>query len=559
MKSFKFIALISYFLLVFASRNLGDSDDSTPDQSEIDKFIDFCYEFTETMEDCAHGWVELEHEMIDSIESFSQRILKTETLIGEEADQILVMAGRIVETESMIIDLMESCGCKDNKVMVENQALTLHNFHHKNIELHDEHSSIHFLQSHNFSNSVKLTSASTEGSVKVDHCAPVDDLIRVMEQGLDSFETFNDDFLEVLSYTDQAVNDMGDRILSTECLIMNMSLLIGDMADQIVEVESIMFNATQHCCKDNNSHLNLRSGSKNISYDVHHPSHVEKYQNLNNDDIPKDCANFILTNEDDRNLHKSPLSVSRRVIFDFSSLVQVQSNSMPCDTWWNPFCCASQICADMMIDMMNAMNSAADSMVDSMEAIIDEIGHLADDIVSTEEQIIVMGDRILEMSDCIVVFIYDGIEFAENFCPTLSVKIASEQLKLTDEVTCTSTSIRSRKSSKVATKRSASTVFSSLKTQLHNEAFKISNYTSFNGPATDFTEMIDAMMTCAKAVEEMIASQIKLLDELMDTVDNFASDVLTYTSMVDDLDDDVDKLDEDMSRLQNSMDELESC
>jgi uncharacterized phage infection (PIP) family protein YhgE len=213
----------------------------------------------------------------------------------------------------------------------------------------------------------------------------------------------------------------------------------------------------------------------------------------------------------------------------------------------------------MMIDMMNAMNSAADSMVDSMEAIIDEIGHLADDIVSTEEQIIVMGDRILEMSDCIVVFIYDGIEFAENFCPTLSVKIASEQLKLTDEVTCTSTSIRSRKSSKVATKRSASTVFSSLKTQLHNEAFKISNYTSFNGPATDFTEMIDAMMTCAKAVEEMIASQIKLLDELMDTVDNFASDVLTYTSMVDDLDDDVDKLDEDMSRLQNSMDELESC
>ena len=34
--------------------------------------------------------------------------------------------------------------------------------------------------------------------------------------------TMNDDFLEVLTYMDMAINDMGDRIVSTECLVVNM-------------------------------------------------------------------------------------------------------------------------------------------------------------------------------------------------------------------------------------------------------------------------------------------------------------------------------------------------
>merc|ERR1719263_1949651 len=56
------------------------------------------------------------------------------------------------------------------------------------------------------------------------------------------------------------------------------------------------------------------------------------------------------------------------------------------------------------------------------ENIIDEIGNLADDIVKTEEQIIQMGDDIGYMADCIVIFIDEGLEFMESFCPDTSVR-----------------------------------------------------------------------------------------------------------------------------------------
>lgn len=92
-------------------------------------------------------------------------------------------------------------------------------------------------------------------------------------------------------------------------------------------------------------------------------------------------------------------------------------NPMPCDTWWNPFCCAAEMCADMMVMMIDMMASGADAMTEVCEDIVDEIGKLADDIVHTEENIVLMGEEIGYMSNCIVVFINEGLDFVEAFCP----------------------------------------------------------------------------------------------------------------------------------------------
>jgi hypothetical protein len=49
------------------------------------------------------------------------------------------------------------------------------------------------------------------------------------------------------------------------------------------------------------------------------------------------------------------------------------SDPMPCETWWDPFCCAAEVCADMMVEMMSVMTEGSENLLDLCEESIDEV------------------------------------------------------------------------------------------------------------------------------------------------------------------------------------------
>mgnify|MGYP003385451724 CR=1 FL=1 len=164
---------------------------------EMQKFIDECYYMIDTMNTCEDGWVELENSIIDSIDSFATKIVYTEGLIVDEADQILDMADRIVETEYIVSDLIKSCSCE----AVSSSEIAVRVTNHSNATQTD---------SNTFSSTTGTTepiSTSTSSSTSNDtllsksltECDPMDDMVKVLDQCIDSFQAFSDDFLDILN------------------------------------------------------------------------------------------------------------------------------------------------------------------------------------------------------------------------------------------------------------------------------------------------------------------------------------------------------------------------
>lgn len=189
----KFLVLwllnLSQFLLFFNKENFHLS--SASPSEEMEKFINECYVMIETMENCASGWVELEQEIINSIDSFSDRIIYTESLIMEEATLILDMADRIVETEAIMIDLIESCNCSEKQQIKQ--------INKKSKLLINSTSNIIHVGQSTMSTPLRPVTV-VENSTLSNDCAAMDYAIEVMDACIQTFEVYNDDFLEVLSY-----------------------------------------------------------------------------------------------------------------------------------------------------------------------------------------------------------------------------------------------------------------------------------------------------------------------------------------------------------------------
>lgn len=166
---------------------------------EMQKFIDECNVMVDTMKHCEEGWVALEQEMVDSVDSFADRIVYTEGLIMEEADLILDMADRIVQTEEIVYDLIESCNCSDSssnppkKKTIDNQETDSFSL---DVKINDLSSKL----SNWIPKDIAHASSPDVPPLNADRCTAMDEIIEVMDSCIKTFETYNDDFLEVLSY-----------------------------------------------------------------------------------------------------------------------------------------------------------------------------------------------------------------------------------------------------------------------------------------------------------------------------------------------------------------------
>lgn len=415
-------------------------------------FTTECNDFVEMMDHCAEGWVAFEEEIILSVDSFVDRIVYTESLILEEANEIVEMADRIVYTEELMFGLIESCGCNEGPTAVRTNTSHQHQHQHHSVGQPPQVAT---------DGAFGAVPSDNTRAVTMDTCSAMDMALEVMDACMATFETFNDDFLEVLSYLDYAIQDMGDRIVDTECMIMNMSLQIGLMADEIVEVEELTVNMLESCCRNNkDTRVYPQPAGKPDKYAAGNDDLLSHCDEFNGDRrsaqrrvyisktglVVFDGAKNDVLGHKDAVAHASTLlnqaiekarkglstaTISKLLARNLGSkddkVRQISPNEtldddnggvMPCDTWWNPFCCAAEMCADMMAEMVTMMAQGMDGMTDLCKNCIDEVGQIADAIVDTEEDILVMGYAINDMADCIVLFIDQGLDFMSEFCPT---------------------------------------------------------------------------------------------------------------------------------------------
>ena len=584
---------------------------------EMQKFIDECNYMIEEMNHCAEGWVNLEQEMVDSVNSFADNIVFTETLILEETELILDMADRIIQTEEIMIDLVESCDCSSPVSLREiGKHTQVHKKKKTSREKRSSSKNALVVESTNGSavSFAEILSPNNESAVSFDKCSVMDEIIDVMDACIDAFVVYNDDFLQVLSYMDAAILDMGKRIVNTECLIVNMSYQIGDMADLVVETEVLMADMAASCCRG--AEDNLVPATRNPPLPMNTSFAGWNDAQNGDDDLLSDCnldgkqhrvlnfnphhAQSLVRMAREKLQHKLQLlppvvtelgqrSYLKRTLLPALALSSPSSlqDVMPCDTWWDPFCCAAEVCADMMVAMIEMMADGADWMEQICKDCIDEMGQLADAIVKTEENIILMGYAIQDMAEYMVVFIDEGLEFMVLFCPntkkTYSLRGNFQVKKGSTLSEATLASIKegggaglhlktyaehmSVSQNQTVLKQSLPTDVSKAIAYQLATAHKIKALQSVRGyytslkenPFGEFVAMVDVMMEAMMVFTDIMTDQTRLMTELFQSLVSLSTEEAKMAGLVVSMGEDVINMGSDLQEQDALMDDLDEC
>lgn len=355
------------------------------------------------------------------------------------------------------------------------------------------------------------------------------------------------------------------------------------MADRIVEVEYLMADMAKSCCRCGNQNpltLPEITPLKTINLKYGDDDEILKYCTFNETTSQKNVSQFISISKEllINALQKLHFSLSNGKIGQARSgnafALTKDGDVMPCESIWNPFCCAAEICADMMVEMIELMANGADWMTEMCIAMIDEIGYLADDILKTEENIILMGYNIGYMADCIVVFIDQGLEFMTLFCPaenqyyswrghfTLRSSYTSESegcssdgqkiLRLRDAIqTYSPHSIILKISSTIGEKWAA-------RQQYRNQVLFWKKNLQSN-PFGEFAQMVGVMMEAMTTFMKTMDKQTEMINQMMNTLTTFAQEESKMSLMVIEMAADVEQLENEVNTQEDLMVELTNC
>jgi hypothetical protein len=362
------------------------------------------------------------------------------------------------------------------------------------------------------------------------------------------------------------------------------------MSDRIVEVEVMMSDMAKSCCRGGNQNplkppleptplktLNLKYGDDD---------EILKYCTFN-ETTAKNGHNLTIFAQTSRAMMaeaatKLLLALSTGRVGQFRSQIPytrmalMKSNDvMPCESIWNPFCCAAEVCVDMMIEMIELMAQGADWMTEMCLSMIDEVGYLADDIIKTEENIVLMGYNIGSMADCIVVFIDQGLEFMTLFCPNKEeyyslrgrVTLRSSKILKTSEEGCSSDSKKILFKEAILS-YSPHTTVTKLSSTLGEKWLERQNYNmqvmswmkSLKGnPFGEFAQMVDVMMEAMSAFMRTMDDQTDMMNHMMGSLTTFAQEEAKMSTMVIDMAGDVEDLEEEINTQEDLMIELTTC
>jgi hypothetical protein len=361
------------------------------------------------------------------------------------------------------------------------------------------------------------------------------------------------------------------------------------MADRIVEVEYLMADMAKSCCRGGNQNPLIVS----LPFT---PFKAIRLEYGDDDEIVAHCS-FNKTSPSPKSLIASVAVKSKSMMTEAVTKLMVALSSgrlgqfrsqnsfmrsvtmksgevMPCESIWNPFCCAAEVCVDMMVEMIELMATGADWMTEMCVAMIDEVGKLADDIIKTEENIVAMGETIGEMADCIVVFIDQGLEFMTLFCPAQKVtyslrgrvSLHQDAERATESEGCSETKTLFLKDAILT--YSTRTIVTKLSSVIGERWMDRQNYhkdvmtwmsSLQSNPFGEFAAMVEVMMEAMNAFMKTMDSQTQMMNQMMASLSEFAKEEAKMSTMVIDMAGDVVQLETEVNTQEDLMVELSDC
>jgi hypothetical protein len=557
--------------------DLDDDDDTEPPSpSDIDTFFSLCDAFLDTMGECGEEWISTEDFVVQGIVNMSDRIVYTETLILDEAKEIGAMADRIVDTEYLMSNLSAAC-----LPMCETSVNTTYSPNVSGSKEESKKFDSRLLNPIPEKQATQLKDAdSARKKFKTDphespdvhidfelhelsSCSPLSAFNEVLNESLISFEVLCKNVTDGLQFMVIQIGAMADRIVGTECLIMDMSKQIGVMADRIVTTEELMANLTAECClplagpaaasqqpQQTAPFLALLKSSHRLD---HQTSRSKRSQ-----DTPPECVNYTNFTDTDDTAASSQLppatwnialpSVVRSHQLSsegkYLNLKPQSDGPMPCDTWWNPFCCAMEVMTQLMLQMIDDMASMGSQVIGMVESTALTIGILADDIVDIEHEIMEMSLVIGMMADDIVEIEAWGLEFAQSeFCSSSSSSSNVKPRRLAQRTR------RYLLAKGHPNEHTPALLSSSDQREKHPQPI---NLDSIFG---EFAAMVDMMMKMATTMETLMLDEMKEMSNVVDACNEMASQIVDTMEIIGDMTGQIDIM---ASRIVTTSDLMEN-
>ena len=369
-------------------------------------------------------WGAVMDNTIGQIGVMAGRIVYTEKLINAEGLEIGDMADRIVQTEHILSNLTSNClNCtpsvkgvnarargRDEDPGPEDVPYTLSSSSEPVVPTFDRCFACEVQQL----DAVlwRTETAGTPGAVPGAPTFgddPITPLLEFMNHTLNLMKTMSSNVSTEMSFMGGQIGIMADRIVGTECLIMNMSGQIGTMASRIVLTEQMLANVSETCCHATHGTVPASSGSGR-------PNGASAIKTgLKN----CSCSSIVGVWDGTKPAESLPLLIVRlqsrfKLEFIRPSPADRGSSCSPLD----PICMAIAEMTKIAQAMEDAMFNMCLQMVNETTSAAVEVGKLADHIVNTENEIVNMGQQIGSMADLIVDVESTMCRFAEHVCHT---------------------------------------------------------------------------------------------------------------------------------------------
>eukprot|EP00050_Salpingoeca_kvevrii_P009187 m.307787 g.307787 ORF g.307787 m.307787 type:complete len:585 (-) comp20460_c0_seq1:24-1778(-) len=361
------------------------------------------YDIMELMSLCMDALTLTDHEFLNSsthvvnaIGDFGDKIVYTERLINKMGIQIGWMADKIVETERICANLTRECFCNRT---IEVDAVNVH-------VQRRQPEQAQAMRAHQQSTLPSALTSKQQPPLG----GPWDAMIEMMLESVKLFNQMSRNISSALDYEVDAINEMGDNIVDTECLIMKMGLQIGVMADRIVATEKMMANVSATCC---GAHPQAMFEAL-VGLGSPHPPTGKNPSFPNPETTPPphpgpDCDNSTRHPGAGFSARlKRPLPMFKVPAAHATLAIDEQLE----DIWVD-------MVKKLIEPLMEAMSKTMTAMAQMVIQGTNEIMSLASDIIATERAINAMGMAIGQMADCIVATENLGFTMMKQFCKAI--------------------------------------------------------------------------------------------------------------------------------------------
>ena len=450
--------------------------------------------------------------VVEAIGGFGDRIVYTEGLINDMGVQIGWMADKIVATEGICANLTRACFCdrtSSKSTPLLSPPPTAVGKQHAPTAV--PRTLVRF--GHGFG-----------AGPGVGGLGPWDAMIDMMLDMLALYNQMSANISASLDYEVDAIGEMGDRIVDTECLILAMGRQIGVMADRIVATESMMANVSRTCCHappPSDHPRSLTSMPLSPRSPMPSPPSPDPYP---------DCKNVT------RRPPPRPRPPLRPLLSTPPPPTGDRSREMgeqAADDVWVKM--VKELIDPMMAAMSKVMTAMAEGVIDGTN----EIGILADEIVVTEHLINDMGLAIGAMADCIVATEALGFSMMQRFCsitPVLSLASPRSPVcppippvhpvNITSPHTYrTLISVQEAVAGDLAAARAA----------LHRLSLHSRESVEGFDPARDFKKMVALCKQFMDMIEVITGSVASETSVVMDAVAGFAKRIVVTIGLINDM------------------------